>query len=70
MAVVQFRRIMVAAAKRFKETGAVIGAGKDRIPHVQLASYEGLVPKTTDWKTLRAPSAEPATAGRRAPAAA
>ena len=52
MAVVQFRRIMVAAAKRFKETGAVIGAGKDRVPHVELASYEGLVPKTTDWKTL------------------
>jgi len=52
MAVVQFRRMMVAAAKKFQETGAVIGAGKDRIPHAQLASFEGVVPKTTDWKTL------------------
>jgi hypothetical protein len=41
----------------------VIGAGKDRIPHAQLASFEGLVPKTTDWKTLGVPQEEaPATA--------
>jgi phthalate 4,5-dioxygenase oxygenase subunit len=52
MAVVQFRRMMLAAVKKFQETGAVIGAGKDRIPHAQLASFEGLVPKSTDWKTL------------------
>jgi phthalate 4,5-dioxygenase oxygenase subunit len=63
MAVVQFRRMMIAAAKKFQETGAVIGAGKDRIPHVQLASFEGLVPKSTDWKTLGVPQEEaPATA--------
>jgi phthalate 4,5-dioxygenase oxygenase subunit len=63
MAVVQFRRVMIAAAKRFKETGAVIGAGNDRIPHVQLASFEGLLPKTADWKKAGAPQEEaPATA--------
>ena len=63
MAVVQFRRIMIAAAKRFKETGAVIGAGKDRIPHVQLASFEGLLPKTADWRKAGVPQEEaPATA--------
>jgi hypothetical protein len=54
---------MIAAAKRFKETGAVIGAGNDRIPHVQLASFEGLLPKTADWKKAGAPQEEaPATA--------
>ena len=52
MAVVQFRRLMIAAAKKFRETGAVIGAGKDRIAHTKLASFEGVVPKTTDWRTL------------------
>ena len=53
----------IAAAKRFKETGAVIGAGNDRIPHVQLASFEGLLPKTADWKKAGAPQEEaPATA--------
>ncbi|HEY5900745.1 MAG TPA: Rieske 2Fe-2S domain-containing protein, partial [Burkholderiales bacterium] len=58
MAVVQFRRMMVAAAKKFQETGAVIGAGADRIPHVKLASFEGVVPKTVNWKTLGVPSEE------------
>jgi phthalate 4,5-dioxygenase len=63
MAVVQFRRMMLAAVKKFQETGAVIGAGKNRIPHAQLASFEGLVPKSTDWKTLGVPQEEaPATA--------
>ena len=52
MAVVQFRRMMLGAVKKFQESGAVIGAGKDRIPHVQLASFEGVVPKATDWRTL------------------
>ena len=52
MAVVQFRRMMLGAVKKFQESGAVIGAGKDRIPHVQLASFEGVVPKATDWRSL------------------
>jgi phthalate 4,5-dioxygenase oxygenase subunit len=56
MAVVQFRRMMVAAAKKFRETGAVIG--EKSVPHAKLASYEGVVPKTTDWRTLGAPPAE------------
>jgi phthalate 4,5-dioxygenase oxygenase subunit len=58
MAVVQFRRLMVAAAKKFRDTGAVIGAGADRIAHVKLASFEGVVPKTTDWRTLGVPPEE------------
>jgi phthalate 4,5-dioxygenase len=62
MAVVQFRRMMLAAVKKFQETGAVIGTGKDRIAHVKLASFEGLAPKTTDWKKLGAATEEEVTA--------
>jgi phthalate 4,5-dioxygenase oxygenase subunit len=62
MAVVQFRRMMLAAVKKFQQSGAVIGTGENRVPHVKLSSYEGIVPKTTDWKTLGVPSTEEMTA--------
>ena len=52
MAVVQFRRMMVAAAKRVAEGGPAIGTTEPRIAHVELASFEGIVPKDTDWRTL------------------
>jgi phthalate 4,5-dioxygenase oxygenase subunit len=52
VAVVQFRRIMVNAAKRVDEGGPAIGTTEPRIPQVKLASYEGIVPKTVDWRTL------------------
>src|SRR5688572_10284080 len=52
VAVVQFRRMMVNAAKRVAEGGPAIGTTEPRIPHVKLASYEGIAPKSTDWRTL------------------
>ena len=52
VAVVQFRRMMVNAAKRVAEGGPAIGTTEPHIPHVKLASFEGIVPKTTDWRTL------------------
>jgi phthalate 4,5-dioxygenase oxygenase subunit len=52
LAVVQFRRMMAGAAKRFQEGGPAIGTTEPHIPHVELASFEGIVPKTTDWRTL------------------
>src|SRR5438105_5702250 len=52
VAVVQFRRMMVNAAKKCAEGGAAIGTTEPRIPHVKLASFEGIVPKSTDWRTL------------------
>ena len=52
IAVVQFRRQMIGAAKRMKENGSAIGTAEPRIPHVKLTSFEGIVPKTTDWRTL------------------
>jgi phthalate 4,5-dioxygenase oxygenase subunit len=61
MAVVQFRRMMVAAAKKFKEGAPAIGTAS-KVPQAKLASFEGIVPKTTDWRTLGVPAEESVTA--------
>ena len=58
LAVAQFRRMMVAAAQKFRDGGPAIGTTEPRIPHVKLASFEGIVPKTTDWRTLGVPADE------------
>ena len=54
VAVVQFRRMMVAAAKKFQQGGPAIGTegwtAEPRIPHVRLASFEGIIPKSADWR--------------------
>jgi phthalate 4,5-dioxygenase oxygenase subunit len=62
LAVAQFRRMMVAAAQRFQEGGPAIGTAEPRIPQVKLASFEGIVPKSTDWRTLGVPAEEAMTA--------
>jgi phthalate 4,5-dioxygenase oxygenase subunit len=58
LAVAQFRRQMVAAARRMREGGPAIGTTEPRIPQVKLASFEGIVPKKTDWRTLGASADE------------
>jgi phthalate 4,5-dioxygenase oxygenase subunit len=58
VAVVQFRRMMIAAAKKFQDGGPAIGTAEPRIPQVKLASFEGVVPKSTDWRTLGVPQEE------------
>jgi phthalate 4,5-dioxygenase len=58
LAVVQFRRMMVAAAKKFQQGGPAIGTTEPGIAHVKLASFEGVVPKTLDWRTLGDPEQE------------
>jgi len=52
IAIVQFRRIMVDAVKRFAKGEPAIGTGAARIPHARLRAFEGIVPKATDWRTL------------------
>jgi phthalate 4,5-dioxygenase oxygenase subunit len=52
IAIVQFRRIMVDAARKLRDGGPAIGASPQRIPHVKLKSFEGIVPKTAHWTTL------------------
>jgi phthalate 4,5-dioxygenase oxygenase subunit len=51
LAVAQFRRMMVAAAKKYEQGAPAFGTEK-RVRYVELASFEGIVPKSTDWRTL------------------
>jgi phthalate 4,5-dioxygenase len=57
LAVAQFRRMMVAAAKKFAGGAPAIGT-TEPIAHVKLASFEGVAPKSVDWRTLGAPPEE------------
>jgi phthalate 4,5-dioxygenase oxygenase subunit len=52
VAIVQFRRIMVDAARKVRDGGPAIGTSPRHVPHVKLKSFEGIVPKTTPWTTL------------------
>ncbi len=67
IAVVQFRRQMIAAAKTFRDGGPAIGTVAPRVPRTTLASFEGIVPKTTDWRTLGISDEERALAAVPAP---
>jgi len=58
IAVIQFRRQMIAAARRFRDGGPAIGTTEPRIKQAQLSSFEGIVPKSTDWRTLGVSAAE------------
>jgi phthalate 4,5-dioxygenase oxygenase subunit len=50
-AVLQFRRQMVAAAKAFQKGEAALGTSP-RPRHTDLASFEGMLPKGADWRSL------------------
>jgi phthalate 4,5-dioxygenase oxygenase subunit len=52
LAVSKFRRLMVAAAGKMRDGGAALGTSEVRVPHASLRSFEGIVPKTADWRTL------------------
>jgi phthalate 4,5-dioxygenase len=52
VAIVQFRRIMVDAARKVRDGGEAIGTSSGHVPHVNLSSFEGIVPKSTRWNTL------------------
>jgi phthalate 4,5-dioxygenase len=58
MAVVQFRRLMIDAARAFQAGSPPIGLGEPHIPQVKLCSYQGIVAKTEDWRTLGASDEE------------
>jgi phthalate 4,5-dioxygenase oxygenase subunit len=51
-AVVEFRQMMVEAAKRVRDGGPALGTRERRTPFVAISSYEGIVSKTTNWRTL------------------
>lgn len=60
LAVVEFRKQMVEAARLMQKGGPAIGTQQPRIPHAALHSFEGVVPKEEDWRTLGVSDAEKA----------
>ena len=52
IAVNAFRRLMVDAARSIRDGKPAIGTTEPRITHASISSFEGVVPKTTDWRTL------------------
>lgn len=52
LAIVEFRRLMVDAARRVAEGGPAIGTAEPRPRHVGIASREGVFSKEQDWRTL------------------
>lgn len=58
IAIVQFRRVMLDAAKKFAAGGGVIGRIEPHIPQAKLRSYQGIVAKTEDWRLLGASEQE------------
>ena len=59
VAVVAFRRLMVDAARTMQQGGPAIGTTEPHIPHATISSYEGVVPKTTNWRSLGGGSEAP-----------
>jgi phthalate 4,5-dioxygenase oxygenase subunit len=51
-AVVEFRRLMVEAARAIRDGGPALGTTEPRIAHAKIASFEGILAKTADWRTL------------------
>lgn len=63
IAIVQFRRVMIDAASKLAAGGEAIGRIEPHIPQARLASYQGIVPKSEDWRKLGASSEEIAVLG-------
>ena len=53
LAIVEFRKQMVAAARAFQGGGEAIGTGDSRIP-AAVCSFQAIVPKATDWRSFEA----------------
>jgi phthalate 4,5-dioxygenase len=63
VAIVEFRRIMIDAARRIAAGGPVLGRTEPHLPHAKISAFEGVVPKTTDWRTLGVSAEELAVGG-------
>jgi phthalate 4,5-dioxygenase oxygenase subunit len=68
LAIVEFRRQMVEAAQTYQKDGTVIGRTEPHIPFNKLRSFEGVAPKTTDWKVAGLSQEELDLRGLSAPA--
>ena len=54
LAVVEFRRMMVEAARAVARGAPAIGTAEPRVPQAAIRSLEGIYPKDADWLTLSA----------------
>jgi len=52
VAVAAFRRLMVEAARTVRDGGRAIGTGEPHVAHASISSFEGVVPKTVNWRSL------------------
>jgi phthalate 4,5-dioxygenase len=52
IAVNAFRRLMVDAARAVREEKPAIDTTEPRVLHASISSFEGVVPKSTDWRSL------------------
>ena len=63
LAIVEFRKQMLAAVRAFQNGAPAIGTGEARIP-ADVCAFQAIVPKTTDWRAFPAThvwdAAEPA----------
>jgi len=55
LAVVEFRRLMVEAARQMRAGGPALGTTDPHIPHACIRSFEGVVTKGTDWRHCGTP---------------
>ena len=67
LAIVEFRKQMVEAAQAYSKDGTVIGLTEPRVPHSKLRSFEGVAPKTTDWRLVGLTDEELSIRGLKAP---
>lgn len=51
-AIATFRMQMLRAAQAAQRGEPVIGTTEPRVPHAKLASFEGMLPKGVDWRTI------------------
>ena len=54
LAVVEFRRMMVEAARAVARGEPALGTAEPRLPQAVIRSLEGIYPKEEDWRTLSA----------------
>jgi len=58
IAVIQFRRVMLNAVARFQQGAGTVGQVQPHLPQAKLRSYQGIVPKTENWRLLGAEAEE------------
>jgi len=67
-AVFQFRKQMLAAVRGFQAGEPALGTARPRVAHAKIASFEGMVARTTSWRTLAVSAEELSSMSAAAPA--